>query len=256
MEKFSLYKMRRIKKEELSKIRKLLKNEKENFPPQKCEIKEIFSDKINIIAEIKMASPSEKNIKIIDPLKQAELYIRGGANAISILTDKTFFNGNWLYIKKIRKKFCIPILCKEFIYFKEQIDLASKFGATFILLIVKTLSKEEIKELYLYAHTRNIIPLLEIHEYEEYSKIENLSPPMILINNRNLETLKIEKSVGLDTIKKLPSTIFKIAASGIYSKEDIKKIYELTGVNTFLIGTSIMKHPCPDEFIRELKNVY
>ena len=141
MKDFALYKMRNIKELErednLKMIDLLRERKRDHFKP------EFTSDRVNIISEVKQASPSRGKIKSVDVLEQAEIYSNNGAAAISVLTDKIFFNGSFDYLKKIGEKINKPLLCKEFVFFKHQVELAHLCGADMVLIINRILNERE-----------------------------------------------------------------------------------------------------------------
>ncbi len=255
MNRFSLQGMRSIKENELPEIDSVL----ERFPERKrrhLHIRDFLRDSINIIAEIKKSSPSLGDInRETDIRDQMNMYIEGGASGISVLTEKNYFGGSLESLGEISPAINVPVLCKDFVYFDKQIDAAEKLGADLVLLIVKSLGMEEMERLYFRSLESGLTPLVEVHEYSEFEKIRHLNPEVVLVNMRNLETLEILYEVGTETLKKIPDSVIRVSASGINSSADIKNILRKTGVNNFLVGTSLMKNGDPAELLREFKNV-
>lgn len=253
MSEFSLYKMRNIKELEqednIRLIEKLKVRSREQFSPA------FSKDHVNIVSEVKQASPSRGNIKSVDVIEQAEIYSNNGAAAISVLTDKIFFSGSYDYLKLIGEKIDKPLLCKEFVYFKEQVELAYLCGADMVLLINKILSDRELNFVYDYIIRKGMTPIVEIHEDNEIDRVMDLNPDYVMVNMRNLETLKINFDQGIKTLKKIPDHVRKISASGIQSTGKIKQVKAETGTDIFLIGTSIMESDNPGNFLKELSNV-
>src|SRR5699024_9811511 len=174
-------------------------------------------NKMGIIAEIKRASPSKGMINEgVDPIKQAEIYAKNGANAISVLTDYPFFKGTMDDLRAVRAVVDIPILCKDFIIDKVQIDQAKAAGANIILLIAAALDDTDLTELYHYAKDLELEVICEVYDETEMERVLTLEPEIIGVNNRNLKTFEVE----LDNTAKLasmvtnPDTIF-ISESGI-----------------------------------------
>jgi indole-3-glycerol phosphate synthase len=146
------------------------------------------ADEISIISEFKRASPSKGMINnIIDPSYQAGLYEEYGASAISVLTDETFFKGSFSDLKAVRSKVNLPILCKDFIIDKLQIDLAASFGADIILLIVAALDENRLVELFQYAKGLGLEVLVEVHNQEELERALKTGAKLIGVNNRDLK---------------------------------------------------------------------
>src|SRR5699024_6952038 len=134
-------------------------------------------------------SPSKGPIQMkVDPVAQAKEYETLGAAAISVLTDQPFFNGTMDDLRAVREAVNIPILCKDFMIDKIQIDQAKAAGANIILLIVAALDHEQLTNLYAYAKELNLEVLVEVHNEDEMERALNLDATIIGINNRDLKT--------------------------------------------------------------------
>lgn len=195
------------------------------------------SNKINIISEIKRASPSKGNInQNVDPVLQAKQYEALGAAAISVLTDPAFFNGTMDDLRDVRKTVNVPILCKDFIIDKVQIDRAKAAGANIILLIVAALDDEKLEELYQYAQQLNLEILVEVHNEEEMERALKLKPEIIGINNRNLKTFEVDIATTerLAAMVTDPDTIL-ISESGMKTKDDVIRARDV-GAKAILVG--------------------
>lgn len=205
-----------------------------------------------IIAEVKKASPSLGDINIdIDVVAQAKIYEKAGAGAVSVLTDEKYFKGGFTYLHQVSEQVQIPVLCKDFIISKKQIDIAYKLGADIILLIVKALSEKEYVNLFNYAKSLGLYVLTEIHEKEEMAVAEKVRIDLLGVNSRNLETLKIDKKRCAEIISSISKDYFKVAESGINSKEDAIMFKE-AGADAFLIGSYLMQSKSPGENIKEI----
>ena len=231
----------------LEDILKSKKEEIKNLKPLKIKRKKEVLNVVEflkekpIIAEIKKASPSKGVInKNVNILKQAKIYEKYGAGAISVLTDRKFFSGNFEDLKLISENINLPVLCKDFILSEVQIENAYRCGADFILLIVCILNETEIERLYNFAKSYGLEVLFEIHDYEDFLKIKKLKPNLVGVNSRNFKNMKIEKERACEILKKLKGDFLKIAESGIESKKDIEDFKD-AGADSFLIGTSLMK---------------
>ena len=159
----------------------------------------IIQDKISIIAEIKKASPSAG--VIIDdynPVEIAKIYNENKVTCLSVLTEEDFFLGNLIHISKIKQKFNLPILCKDFFIDKFQIPLAKSYGADAILIILAGVSDDLANELYEEALKYNMSVIVEVHTVEEAEKALNFKDALIGINNRNLKTLKTDINTTYD----------------------------------------------------------
>lgn len=200
------------------------------------------SGRMNIIAEIKRASPSKGMINAdVDPVKQAKQYEGLGAGAISVLTDGPFFKGSMEDLAAVRAAVDLPILCKDFIIDEIQIDCAKDHGADVILLIVAALSEDRLRALYNYARQQDLEVLVEVHNQDELNKAEEVKPAIIGINNRDLKTFAVELSVTKNLIAKISrSDVLIISESGFGTKADVEKVkdYGATGI---LVGESVMR---------------
>ena len=219
-------------------------NETNNYVNFKEKIiKRNLSKKITLITEIKKASPSAGLIlKSFNPVDIAKIYIENGSHFLSVLTEEDFFLGKLNHITDIKKKFSIPILCKDFFIDTYQVALAKSFGADCILIILSAVDKILAKDLYQTANDLNITSLVEVHNEKEAEVALNFEKSLIGINNRNLKTLKVslDKSVELSKILSSHKNPL-ISESGINSKENIKFIIENSKIYNFLLGESLLK---------------
>jgi len=240
------------KKERLIKLKKKFSNSSllnevkklDCFVDFKNQIyKNNIKKKVSIIAEIKKASPSAgiivKNFRYLDI---AKLYSENGASCLSVLTEEDFFYGKLEFIKNIKSKFRIPILCKDFFIDTFQILLAKSYGADCILIILSAIDDILAKDLYQAANDLNISVLVEVHSEREAEKALNFENSIIGINNRNLKTLDVSLNTTIKLSKILtPHKNPLICESGINSKENIKFIIKNSKVPNFLIGESLLK---------------
>lgn len=202
------------------------------------------SKQMNIIAEIKRASPSKGNINIdVDPIAQAKKYQELGANAISVLTDGSFFKGSMNDLQAIREVVDLPILCKDFMIDFIQIDRAKEFGANIILLIVAALSKQRLEELYRYAKSLHLDVLVEVHNEEELETALQIGANIIGINNRNLKTFAVDLAVTERLVKRIDrEEVLIIGESGIKNKQDVERMKK-AGAKGILVGETLMSSP-------------
>ena len=226
------------------------------FPPRdvKKYLRSTKDEPIRIIAEVKKASPSKGIIKEdFDPILIAQSYSNSGANAISVLTEPHYFQGNLEYLTGIRRYVPTPLLRKDFILDKYQILEALVYGADFILLIAKSLSTKSLKELYEYALHLGLEVLVEIHDKEDLKKAMYCGASIIGINHRNLETMKMDMTMCDQLIPMIPNGKIIIAESGITDIETIKRLSEI-GADAFLIGEHFMRQDSIDDEVRKFKN--
>jgi len=208
-------------------------------------------DPYRIISEVKKASPSKGVIREdFDPLAIAQAYERGGASAISILTEPHFFQGSLDYLSGIRRYVGIPLLRKDFIVSKYQILEALVHGADFILLIAAALSKKELKELL--GYTRHLGMEAEVHDKSDLVKAIYAGSDIIGINHRNLQTFEMNMNLSYDLIPLIPNGKIIVAESGIYEHGQLEDLSK-AGVDAFLVGESLMRQDDEEAALRKLK---
>lgn len=213
-------------------------------------------DKPHLICEIKKASPSQGIIrKNFNPESIAKEFNRAGASAISVLTDKPFFQGSVEILKKVRRATKLPILRKDFLIDEYQVYESRLIGADCILLIVAALTKRELKQLLTLANKLNLESLVEVHSKKELKIALQAGSKIIGINNRNLKTLKVDVNYAQTVIDQIPNSIARIVESGVDSPRDIQR-YNRNKVDAFLVGTSLMKSKNISKKIRQFKNAY
>jgi len=198
----------------------------------------------SLITEIKFSSPSLGNIrKMSDPVEIAKSMIQGGAIGLSILTQPHLFNGSPEYFQKIRKAVKVPLLMKDVVVDKIQIDAADRIGADCILLIQSIFDKKlakDIDEFISYSHKKGLVVLLESHTKKEFVNSSQTDADLLGINNRNLDTLAIDLKTTKNILKDRKEDRIILSESGIESPKDIKFLHEC-GADAFLVGSSIMK---------------
>ncbi|HAQ08423.1 MAG TPA: indole-3-glycerol phosphate synthase TrpC [Bacillus bacterium] len=200
-----------------------------------------ITETMAIISEFKRASPSKGDINLtLNPQEQAKLYENAGAAAISVLTDEEGFKGTFNDLLEVRKAVDIPVLCKDFIVDKIQIDFARAHGANVILLIASVLPQAELFELYGYAAGHGLECLVEIHDERDLEKALAINASLIGVNNRDLKTFQvnIETTERLGPLVKEAGALL-ISESGIKSKEDVLRA-SAAGANGILVGETLM----------------
>ena len=209
---------------------------------------------INIIAEIKRASPSKGDLKPdLEPAILAREYDKGKASAISVLTDQKFFKGSLADLQQARQATALPILRKEFIISAYQIYEAKVVGADSVLLIVRILNDNQLSEFIKLCQDLKIDALVEIHSLEELKRATKAGAVLIGINNRNLSSFKTDIRLAGRLASHLNSSQVAIAASGITGQKDIQQSLEYNIFN-FLIGESLVKAENPAKFLNQLLN--
>lgn len=228
----------------LNKFKSSLKSSDRNF-------KKAISKGLSLIAEIKKGSPSKGIInKNFNLEETARIYQKNKkVKAISVLTDYKFFFMAPTCLKTVRELTKKPILRKDFIMDPYQIYESRLYGADAILLIARILTKEKIKKFIEVAKKYNMYCLVEIHDQKDLKKLP-INAEIIGINNRNLDTLKVDLNTTPNLIQKIPKNKIIVTESGYYSNKEIKKIKNK--VNAVLIGTSLLKSKDINNKINEL----
>jgi indole-3-glycerol phosphate synthase len=220
-----------------------------------------LNNDISIISEIKPASPSQGDIcKDINITEIARTMEESGAIGLSVLTEPIYFNGSFLNLYLASKGTSIPCLMKDFVFSKDQFEVARIMGAANILLINLLGNLERMYEL---SKEYNLEPLIEIHDINEIKDLEGLNeigivPPLIGVNNRNLKTLQVDLKTSellIPEVKKLyDGNVLIIAESGVNGFDDIKFL-QSCGADAFLIGSSIMQSDDIKQKILQLRGI-
>lgn len=202
----------------------------------------------SLIAEVKRASPSRGLIaKDWDPEIIAETYARGGAVAISCLTDSRFFQGQLEYLTAIKGRLRdiqheIPVLRKDFIYHEYQVYEARMAGADAILLIVGVLSDTELRTLYHLTYDLGMQALVEVHDEAELARALAVDAQVIGVNNRNLKTFEVDIQTTARLRRQIPDDKVLVGESGIRNVDDVRHMAEM-GCDAILVGETFCKLP-------------
>lgn len=205
-----------------------------------------------IIAELKKASPSKGLIRSeFDVRALASELEQAGAAALSVLTDGPFFQGSLENLKMASATVAIPCLRKDFIIDEYQIIEARVHRADAILLIVAALTDVELRHLNDAAHRYGLDVLCEVHTAEELERAGDLGCDAYGVNNRNLKTFEVRLETSLELAEKLPTGAVRVAESGIYTSDDIRRL-RAAGYYAFLVGESLMRQPSPGAALTQL----
>lgn len=211
----------------------------------------------SLITEIKFASPSLGKIRTVsDPVAIAKAMVLGGAVGLSVLTQPHMFNGSPKYFMEVRQQVKVPMLMKDIVIDKIQIDAAKKIGADYMLLIQSLFDMghlKEIDEFISYGHKKGLKVLVEAHTESEFANSIKTDADIVGINNRNLDTLEIDINTTKKLLENQKKSKITLSESGINSPEDIKFLKKC-GADAFLIGSSIMKSDNIEENVRGLVN--
>ncbi len=216
------------------------------------------AEKNAIIAELKVYSPKYGGdlLKGRDPpFEILRAYERAGAVGISYITDPKYFRGSFEFLRRLCRETKLPVLRKDFIASKEEIERTAEAGASAVLLITRLL-KEELPEFVDLAKEHGLDTLVEVHTEEELAIALQTDSTMIGINNRDIGKLELDDG-NVSLTEKLapliPKRYVKVSESGIAGTEDLKRA--LRHADAALIGTALMKAPDPEEFLRKLVEV-
>jgi len=223
---------------------------RDDFRPFRAALQR--GNEVAIIAEVKKASPSAGIIAAdFNPLSQAREYARGGAHALSVLTDEKYFGGHLSYLKQIREQVDLPLLRKDFILHELQIYESVVAGADAILLIVASLDDGALYSLYNKAKSCQLDVLVEVHDLAEMDRALNMGADIIGINNRNLKTFQVDLATTEALSEEIPNDTVAISESGIQSAEDVRRV-RACGINAVLVGEALMRAKNVPEKLAEL----
>jgi indole-3-glycerol phosphate synthase len=207
---------------------------------------------LSVIAEFKRRSPSKGDIAPgADVASQVSAYERGGAAALSVLTDRLHFGGTLEDLRAARTAASLPIIRKDFIVDPYQLYEAAVNGADAVLLIVRALSDRELAALYEEARALDLDCLVEVHDAEELERALEVDAEVIGINNRDLDEQRVDIQTTFELMPDVPAGKTVVAESGISGREELMEL-DRVGVDAVLIGGALMTAPDPELKTREL----
>lgn len=205
-----------------------------------------------VIAEVKKASPSKGVLRAaFDPAAIARSYAQHGATALSVLTDREFFQGAPEYLRAARDACALPVLRKDFIVDAYQIAQARAMGADAILLIVAALDDVQLRDFEQTARGYALDVLVEVHDARELDRALRLATPLVGINNRDLRTFDVRLDTSLDLLDRIPAGRIVVTESGILAPEHVQRMRD-AGVNAFLVGEAFMRADDPGAALARL----
>ena len=207
---------------------------------------------MTVIAEVKRSSPSKGSLAAIsDPRQLAAQYQEAGAAVVSVLTEERRFGGTLADLISVRSEIDIPILRKDFMVDEYQFLEARAAGADVVLLIVAALSKNQLKDYYDLATELGMAVLVETHTHQEIEDAMEIEPRIIGVNARNLKTLEIDLNAFTDLIPEIPSSIIRVAESGISARSEVE-MAQSAGAQAILVGETLVKSGDPRAAIDQL----
>jgi indole-3-glycerol phosphate synthase len=209
----------------------------------------------SVIAEVKRRSPSKGALADIpDPAELAAAYERGGAAAISVLTEQRRFGGSLADLRTVRAAVPTPLLRKDFMVTPYQLHEARAAGADLVLLIVAALDQPLLEQLYAEARGLGLTALVEVHDAEETRRAVDLGADLIGVNARNLKTLDIDPDSFARLAPLIPDTVVRVAESGISGPEDVLR-YAEQGANAVLVGEALVRDGDPEAAVRSMRGL-
>ena len=215
----------------------------------------IAAGKPAVIAEMKRASPSKGLLREdYEPSAIARAYAAAGAACLSVLTDRTFFQGAPEHLAEARAACALPVLRKDFVVEPYQVYEARALGADCILLIAAAVAPGDMRGLEQLAQSLRMAVLVEVHDAVELEAALTLRTPLLGINNRDLRTFETRLETTLDLLGRVPAGKLVITESGISAQVDVKRM-RAAGVGAFLVGEALMRAPEPGEALAALFGV-
>jgi indole-3-glycerol phosphate synthase len=212
----------------------------------------LMGEGISLIAEIKKASPSAGLIRVdLDVREIAEAYTRGGASALSVLTDETYFGGSLDHLAEAREATVLPILRKDFVIDEYQIAEAGASGADAFLLIARALSGNQLSEFLAFGREIGLDALVEIHQGKELDDVVAAGAELVGVNNRDLTTFETSLERSLELGRRLPENVVRVSESGIAAPEDLR-LLSGAGFHAVLVGEALMRSGSPEKEVRRL----
>jgi indole-3-glycerol phosphate synthase len=212
----------------------------------------LISSEMSVIAEVKRSSPSKGALApITDPAGLAAQYEEAGAHVVSVLTEQRRFGGSLADLDAVRKAIELPILRKDFMVDEYQFYEARAHGADVVLLIVAGLSKNQLEDYFHLSTELGMRSLIEVHTNDELERALEISPEIIGVNSRNLKTLEVDARAFAELIPQIPSSIARVAESGLSTREEVIFAQEC-GATAILVGEALVRSESPSVAINQL----
>ncbi len=212
----------------------------------------LLTSEMSVIAEVKRSSPSKGALATItDPAGLAAQYEEAGAQVVSVLTEQRRFGGSLADLDAVRKAIDLPILRKDFMVDEYQFYEARAHGADVVLLIVAALSKNQLEDYFHLSTELGMRSLIEVHTHDELERALEISPQIIGVNSRNLKTLEVDARAFAELIPQIPSSIARVAESGISSRDEVVFAQEC-GATAILVGEALVRSESASVAINQL----
>lgn len=209
---------------------------------------------IGLIAEIKLASPTEERLgEKVDVLNRLQDYQTSGADAVSVVTEKKTFKGSLDLVATIKRSTSnLPILQKDFVINDFQIEESRRLGADALLIIARIVNVDQLKRFVKLCREKSLEPVVEICNLDDLAKAIRSETEIIAVNARNLDTFEVNVDGACKLLKRVPKQFIKLGFSGIHSRAEVEK-YKQAGAKAVLVGTALMKAVNIKQFIYECK---
>ena len=243
------------KREELAEAKQQrppanLKSQASSAPPARGFHEALRQPGLSVIAEVKRKSPAKGVLnQAVDPAEQAILYAQAGARAVSVLTDKRFFDGASADLEAVRRRIDLPLLRKDFTIDEYQVYEARAIGADAVLLIVRALDQTQLTDFQALAHELGMDVLVEVHNEAELERAVQANSRIIGINNRDLGTMTVDVATTTRLQPLAPRGVTLVSESGIRSPEDVRTVSG-AGVDAILVGEALMSAGNPGATLR------
>ncbi len=224
-------------------------------PPPRDPMPALSRAGSSVIAEVKRRSPSKGDLaEIADPASLASAYERGGAAAVSVLTEGRRFGGSLADLDTVRASVTLPVLRKDFVVEPYQLLEARAYGADLVLLIVAALPGDSLDRLHDAARELGLTPLVEVHDEPEAERAVTLGAGLVGVNARNLKTLEVDPATFGKLAPLLPDDVVKVAESGVAGPDDVRRLVD-EGADAVLVGEALVKHGDPEGAVRAMTGV-
>lgn len=225
----------------------------QRYTPRPLQLQRSASSPLHLITEIKRRSPSAGPLSTALAVgARARAYQEAGASMLSVLCDGPFFDGSYEHLSEAREACTLPLLCKEFILDECQLDAARAYGADAVLLIVRCLAPERLRELIEAANQRSLLPLVEVHGLDELPIALDAGARVVGVNARDLDTLRVDVAAAARTLERIPDEVVRVQLSGVKSAEDVAAIAR-GRADAALIGEVLMRQDDPRPLLAQMR---